>query len=642
MKQTFAMISFCGLFNKKSENPNQWMIQKMINSLRPDEPSYKIYNHNRYIFSILGNHNNESGFLNDFMFESEEYIFCLQGRLDNSELVRIFESKNPDSKSTSFKRLVDFIIKTPNLLRGEFSLILYDKQNETLSCYRDQLGTRPFYYFENSNFFAFSSEMKSLFPAMQIELQMDDHWIYDSITSAGFGNSSTPYKTIKKLAPGNLIFVSKAIEITPYWRLNSISAYADLDYGSSLELFKEKFRSSISYRVNTECRIGSELSGGLDSSGVTAMILKLYPGNPLYAFSHVFSEEIIGKYFPYSDERKHSQLLANFLGINNHIHCTASNYGIISSVKQSILNQSGPTQQAYHIFSDSLLDEAKGIGIDLLFSGFGGDQGISSNMSGFFEELRSKNEWEHFKAEYLLNSSLRGNNWLKSRTGYLLRRHAPFTLKFLHSVNKHLKQRNDIDDFAYNMQFSKQLNVSKGQRTLISNSNSSDSQELLKSQVLSTFVSNRFEYSYFEAKKRGIEYTYPLMDIDLIELFYSLPSIYKFRFGTGRYLFRDSLKGILPDMIRLRRDKTRATIPTVQQRIISDYQSIRDLILKSKDQNKYDYLDYNRMLLWHDQIINMNHNNRQSINRGAFLNSIQILLLQEMQREGEFNSGIRI
>jgi asparagine synthetase B (glutamine-hydrolysing) len=154
-------------------------------------------------------------------------------------------------------------------------------------------------------------------------------------------------------------------------------------------------------------------------------------------------------------------------------------------------------------------------------------------------------------------------------------------------------------------------------------------------------VSQRFEYSYIDAKSYGMEYAYPLWDIDLLEFYYALPAEYKFRNGTGRAIYRDAMRGILPERIRLRNDKTGATVPTVKQRFLRDYQAITQLIERSRESNRYHYLDYDRMLAWQERIRNRGLKDKIPANPAAFFNSLQILLLQEMEREGEYRSGIR-
>jgi asparagine synthetase B (glutamine-hydrolysing) len=159
--------------------------------------------------------------------------------------------------------------------------------------------------------------------------------------------------------------------------------------------------------------------------------------------------------------------------------------------------------------------------------------------------------------------------------------------------------------------------------------------------IMHDHVSQRFEYSYLDAKAYGIEYGYPLWDIDLLEFYYSLPAEYKFRNGLGRAIYRDAMAGLLPDKIRLRNDKTGATVPTVQQRFLEDDERITALIQRSRETNRYHYLDYDRMLAWQERIRNRGFNDKLPANPAAFFNSLQILLLQEMEREGIFKSGIR-
>jgi hypothetical protein len=128
--------------------------------------------------------------------------------------------------------------------------------------------------------------------------------------------------------------------------------------------------------------------------------------------------------------------------------------------------------------------------------------------------------------------------------------------------------------------------------------------------------------------------------LDLIEFYYHLPRQFKSRPGEDRYIYREVLKGKVPESIRTRKDKFGNTLPSLQLRIIEDHNSIEKLIKRSQEKNRYHYLDYARVLEWQRKIENR-RNLRQPVYPVGFLNSLQILLLQEMEREGTYRTGIR-
>ena len=124
-----------------------------------------------------------------------------------------------------------------------------------------------------------------------------------------------------------------------------------------------------------------------------------------------------------------------------------------------------------------------------------------------------------------------------------------------------------IKGFGYDPHFGKKMEIesrylSKKGIPLDPNVRSRQYQRLVH-----PYVSRRLIGSYQAGLKYGFSYAFPLLDKDLLEFHLSLPSDYKYKNGNGRFLFRESLKGILPDDLRLRNDKQRATVPTVHLRL---------------------------------------------------------------------------
>ena len=121
-----------------------------------------------------------------------------------------------------------------------------------------------------------------------MSFQLDERWIADSLSLLQSEKHRTPYVGIKKLVPGNKLTYNDELKITPYWVLKPESELSHLNFESAVQLFFEKFNQAVERRVKGYHVLGSELSGGLDSSGVTAIVnLNLMnDGQSLYALSH--------------------------------------------------------------------------------------------------------------------------------------------------------------------------------------------------------------------------------------------------------------------------------------------------------------------------------------------------------------------
>lgn len=596
-----------------------------------------IFSHKRFSLGIAYKKGSPPDIL-----ETSRYFLYASGRFDNIEFKQLFK-KDELVLEYLFSMNLDSILEH---IRGDFVLVLYDKKIQNLICVRDQLGMRPFYYIRDLQYFCFTNDIGLFKEIPGFSFNMDDQWIADSLSKVKSEKYRTPYKGIHRLIPGNILTIGNEVTTKPYWSLNSNKDYSELDFETATDLFSEKFSDAIIRRLGGSNIIGSELSGGLDSSGVTAYILKNWTSDKhsLYPLSHVLSEDGMHGGFHFQDESEFSNALVKDLNIKDHILCSGINAGILSTMKRSILNLGAPTQANFHLFSDILLEKAKQNGVDRLFSGFGGDEGVSSNAAGFFHELILLRQHDQFRDECQNYLARKGVGSFRSAfmcEGY-------YNLEPLIDIFMGFKTRRRMKAVmsaldVIDSQFYETMNIRKRvfDKYMFPKENTVKERQI--SQVLQNHVSHRLESSYLTARSYGIEYVYPLWDIDLLQFYLDLPIGFKYRDGKGRAIYRESLKGLVPEKIWKRDDKIGRTIPTARYRIVNDYCKIEELILRCKTNNRFHYLDYKALLC--QLALNKEYTKGGKVNlyrMPGFLNAIQILLLQDMQRSGEFTSGIRV
>jgi len=590
--------------------------------------------------SVSNNKNNSN-----LLYEDGVQVLCYDGRIDiPEEEWSVLLNENKYIYKAIYKYILKYIYYSPSKLRGDFAIVAYNKLKEELVLIRDQLGCRPLYYCVMDDFLAFSTEMKALKSIPDFHFEIDETWVLDAMAATPSEKWRTPYKGIKRLLPGHYLHFGSSVEIKSYWNLEVNPDLVPPNYNIAIEYFREKLTQSVKKRVYQNHYVASELSGGIDSSGVTAMAameLKKRGGH-CYGLTHAFSDASLGKFFPYKDERAFSMEVANFTGLEEQVFCDADGFGLLERLKNEIFIQSGPVQQGYSMFSDTLYHRGKDRGVATILSGFGGDEGVTSKASGFFQEMVVKKKWEKFKQEYFARGKVDGINQVKTYLGYFMRRYLPISKDFVMLFKSQKDWRLDkYHELAIDQELAHRLGLKERFFNRAGFPDDPDVRQRQYKRIMHDHVSERFEYSYFDAKHYGIEYAYPLWDIDLLEFYYSLPAEYKFRNGMGRAIFRDAMKGLLPEKVRLRNDKTGATVPTVQQRFLKDYDKITELIQRSRKENRFHYLDYDKLLQMQVNLKNRKPGQKKRTAPGAFFNSLQILILQEMERTGEFKSGIR-
>ena len=164
-------------------------------------------------------------------------------------------------------------INSFDMFNGDWVISILDKEENTLTLARDQLGTKPCFIFENSNVISFCSEIKG-FMGLEEDLKFDeDHLGISQITLFEF--SKTKFKNVSQLEPGMLIIIDlKSLErkkirwFNPLENLLNIHPNYEVNQGE----YYQRVYDATKLRLNADLKIGTSLSGGLDSSTIFTVL----------------------------------------------------------------------------------------------------------------------------------------------------------------------------------------------------------------------------------------------------------------------------------------------------------------------------------------------------------------------------------
>lgn len=194
---------------------------------------------------------------------------------------------------------------------GMFAIAIYDKKQNKIFLIRDRLGVKPLYYVINKDFFLFGSEIKSFhkFPFFNKEINQTSLALYFY-----YGYIPQPFSIFKntwKLEPGSYgMFDIKTKEFykEKYWDIENFYKKPKLtaSYNEILELTEDLITSSVLYRQISDVPIGVFLSGGYDSSLVTAILQK--------NISKKIKTFTIGFYEDEYNESNYAKKISEFLG----------------------------------------------------------------------------------------------------------------------------------------------------------------------------------------------------------------------------------------------------------------------------------------------------------------------------------------
>ena len=276
------MCSILGYLSFRDKVINEKEFKKSLNLMEhrgPDnEGVYKgnnfLFGHRRLSIIDLSNHASQP-----MVSEDGNYILTFNGEIYNyielkEELLKLgfvfFTNSDSEVLLKSYiawgERCIDKFI-------GMFAFAIYDKNKNEFFIVRDRLGIKPLYYYKDSEKFIFSSEIKSILPFVKSKLNIGAISSYMSYRYPILND--TFFEDIFSLEPGNFIKIkNNKIEIKKYWDFNDKYKFQEEDFGE--EYYKnriyELLTSSVKLRMRSDVEFGAFLSGGVDSSAITALM----------------------------------------------------------------------------------------------------------------------------------------------------------------------------------------------------------------------------------------------------------------------------------------------------------------------------------------------------------------------------------
>jgi asparagine synthase (glutamine-hydrolysing) len=206
-------------------------------------------------------------------------------------------------------------------LNGMFAFAICDLRSTvpTLFLARDHFGVKPFYYFHDGNRLAFASEIKALLEVPGIEPELDPESLHQYLTFLWVPDPKTMFRGIFKLPAGHsAIFRAGELKVHQYWDLTFPLATASYPRSERelTEEVRERFRRSVEGQMVSDVPIGAFLSAGLDSSGIVAMMSRA-TRQPIRTYTITFPKKYrVGENA--LDDPEVPARLAKHLGCENH------------------------------------------------------------------------------------------------------------------------------------------------------------------------------------------------------------------------------------------------------------------------------------------------------------------------------------
>lgn len=489
----------------------------------------------------------------------------------------------------------------PLHFNGSFAFAIWDAKQQELFCARDHHGIKPFYYTHTSQGFGFASEIKGLLQLPFVSTELDETWIADFICRIWLNRTSTLYQHIKRLEPGQRLRLSaQGIDISTYWHpsdVEQIELGSDKEY---IEAFQHKLFEAVARRAQSDYGVASELSGGLDSSAVT-LIGRRY-AKELTPFSYVLPKEAdFGKL---KDERKEINHTLELNGITHGVLLTSEQEPLMQAIDWNRRVQDEPPKEMNCMFREDLYGRLSQMDIRTLLSGFGGDDIVSHHGSGYLEELARTGQWKMAFREAKATAQLKNTSVVKkiaglgvqSLFGFNAEKYDRFMKGFasaqVRPVHQKLRLRPLQQKLFDELQMEERFNAYQ--------------QSYFRTGVFALdqirrmqqpHVMYRLELCDIATRSFKVEYRYPLLDIELIELYLSMPLHMKVRDGRGRYVFRKAVEQLLPHDLLWRDSKGGSSNPQIVMRGKIDGDAVVNALKDLPAEHRiHQYADFNKSL----------------------------------------------
>lgn len=444
---------------------------------------------------------------------------------------------------------------------GMWSLAIWDKTEKRLFLSRDRFGKKPLFYAFEGDTFVFASEMKAIMPFLkERKASKDFHWCRHNI----YAYESTDkclIEGIKRFPAGSYAFVNlkeKKLEITKYWNLLDNLVEAPPQYNDQVEQFRELFIDACRVRMRADVKIGTSLSGGLDSSAVACTMAEVGRRGGLereqsdwqHAFVAVFPGMDI-------DETYYAQKVVEHTGINGTFVEIDAQKGIdkleeyLYLFEEMIPTTPIPMIETYKkVRENGVVVTLDGHGADELLSGYSYDLyesffDIGFNPAKMKEVIETRNgvfNWNP-SAKKKKTENLSHAEWAKE-TAYFMSRVAGVNI--IHSLNDlpFLK-----DKFRVPLRRYKKIDQLDNFNSVL--------YDLIHNTLLPIMLRNYDRFSMIA----GVESRMPFLDHRVVCFLMSLPWTSKIKNGYTKAILRDAIGPLMPSEVTWRKPKIGFTSP---------------------------------------------------------------------------------
>jgi len=527
------MCGICGLYGDQEEGTAIRMSQTMVHRGPDDSDHYSdgvvSLGHRRLSIVDLSERGRQP-----MSNEDETIWMVVNGEIYNhKDLRRTLESAGHIFRSSSDSETIihsyeqygmGFIHK----LRGMFALALYDKKNRLLVLARDPIGKKPLYFYYDGRRLAFASEIKALFAA-GVDKSINWRSLSGYLMYQYTVGRETMFQGVNKVLAGEIwTFDGYKLSNKRYWDLQNHNNQHEADYISRLRYTLDE---AVKLRMDADVPVGSFLSGGIDSSAVTALAAEHCSG-PLHTFS-------VG--FDTFSELPWAKKASEHIGTEHHEIVVTPDM-VADCIEKVAWHYDEPVGDAATLNNYFLSQEACKY-VKVVVAGEGGDELFGGyqhyRIGSLVRPLYSLPLWARDCGEGLLR--LVPHNHLGSKLSRW--RHMAMFL-----LQPSFREAHDYMTQTMNVEETLELSGLGGAAGMILAPHINDRLNQAMAWDCKNLLPEKFLMKADKATMaNSVEERLPLLDKEVMELAFTIPSSWKIRNGQEKYVLRRAVANLLPN-----------------------------------------------------------------------------------------------
>ncbi len=418
-------------------------------------------------------------------------------------------------------------------LRGMWGLVLYDSRKQKLIVCRDRMGIKPLYYYRNENYIAFGSEIKQFLTLPDFVAKPNKEVIKQYILTGFERTDRTFFESIQPVLPGTYVEVDyETLTLSDpksFWHPDTIAPVIT-DPREASELFGNVLSESVRIHLRSDVPVGCQLSGGLDSSAVFALMQQHYSGDAIHSFTVQFP----------GYEKDETPFVTKMLeGSKAEPHFTTPDTNTFKNeLRNFIWHHDEPVGSFAHYAGFVLAKLIAEHNIKVVLNGQGGDE----ILGGYWQQYFS----------YLLASGKRGRigTVLQHLSGALSSSGNEQLVKQIPAMMQRYQSRKQKEHFTFTNEYKDLPSLN-----FFTDYFSMKDQERRVFEVRNLILPRLLKWDDRNLMAFGVEGRYPFLDHQVIETALSFDSSVLFKNGWTKYPLRMAMQEKLPKEIYFRKSK---------------------------------------------------------------------------------------